>query len=151
MGDNTPAPREGKIVCLVSHVERGISFLLSDFCSEILEHYGVQPFHLTPNSVLIMSGFAALCEGYLGIRPRLDLFSFYYQIKRVTLYSGGPLHHCGSVTFKIRRDRTYPEVVGHESVKNWTGSYFYCKDMPKAGKEVGWPAIVDGAAELHPS
>jgi hypothetical protein len=29
--------------------------------------------------------------------------------------------------------------------------YFYCKDHPKAGKEVGWPAFVDGAAEPHPS
>jgi hypothetical protein len=74
IGDQIPTPREGEIVCLVSHIDRGISFPLSDFCSAVLEHYRVQPFHLTPNSVLIMSGFAALCEGYLGVRPSLDLF-----------------------------------------------------------------------------
>jgi hypothetical protein len=55
------------------------------------------------------------------------------------------------VTFKIHRDRTFPDIAGHESVKGWTGMYFYCKDLPKAGKEVGWPAFVDRAAEPHPS
>jgi hypothetical protein len=57
---------------------RGMSFPLSNFCSEVLEHYGLQPFHLPPNSITTLSGFVAFCEGYLGIRPRLDLFSFYY-------------------------------------------------------------------------
>jgi hypothetical protein len=144
VGDQTPAPREGEIVCLVSHIDRGISFPLSDFCSAVLAHFRVQPFQLTPNSVLIMSGFAALCEGYLGVRPQLDLFRFYYQIKRVTIHSGGPLQRCGSMTFKIRRNRTFPEIAGHESVKGWTGSYFYCKDIPKADHDFGWPAFVDG-------
>jgi hypothetical protein len=53
--------------------------------------------------------------------------------------------------FKIHRERTFSEIAGHESVKGWTGSYFYCKDMPKAGRAVGWPTFVDGATELHPS
>jgi hypothetical protein len=82
-----------------------------------------------------------------ALSPRLDLFSFYYQIKRLPIHAGGPLCCCGSISFKIRRDRNYPEVAGHESVKNWTGSYFYCKDIPKAGKEVSWPAFVNGPAE----
>jgi hypothetical protein len=98
-----------------------------------------------------MSGFAALCEGYLGIKPSLDLFRFYYQIKRVTVSSGGSLQRCGSVIFKICRDRTFPDIARHESVKGWTSMYFYCKDLPKAGKAVGWPAFVDGAVEPHPS
>jgi hypothetical protein len=131
MGDQVPTPSEGEIVALTSHIECGMSFPLSDFCSEVLAHYGLQPFHLPPNSITTLSGFVVLCEGYLGIRPRLDLFSFYYQIKRLTVYAGGPLCCCGSVSFKIRRDRSYPEVAGHESVKNWTDSYFYCKYIPK--------------------
>jgi hypothetical protein len=124
-----------------------MSFTLSDFFNKALAHYRVQPFHLPPNSITTLTHFVALCEGYLGIRPRLDLFSFYYQIKRLTIQAGGPLCWRGSVSFKIRRSRNYPKVVGHESARNWTGSYFYCKDIPKEGKEVGWPVFVDGPAE----
>jgi hypothetical protein len=76
VGDEVPAPQEGEIVVLKSHIEMGISFLPSDFFSEVFSHYGLQPFHLSPNSIVTLSGFISLCEGYLGIRPRLDLFSF---------------------------------------------------------------------------
>jgi hypothetical protein len=100
---------------------------------------------------MIMSRFAALCEGYLGVRPSLELFRYYYHVKRITINSGGPLQRCGSITFKIRRFRSFPNIAGHESVKGWTGSYFYCKDIPKADHDVGWPAFVDGAATPVPN
>jgi hypothetical protein len=41
MGVQAPTPREGDIITLVSHIERGMSFPLFDFCSEVLAHYGV--------------------------------------------------------------------------------------------------------------
>jgi hypothetical protein len=68
-----------------------MSFPLSDFTSKVFSHYGIQPFHLPPNSIVTLGGFVALCEGYLGIRPRLDLFNFYSQIKCQTVYVKGPL------------------------------------------------------------
>jgi hypothetical protein len=43
-GDLVPTPRAGEIVVLMSHIERGISFLLSDFCSAVLDFFQVQPF-----------------------------------------------------------------------------------------------------------
>jgi hypothetical protein len=150
VGDLIPAPR-GEIVALMSHIERGISFPLSDFCSAVFNFYQVQPFQLSPNSVLIMSGFAALCEGYLGVSPSLELFRYYYSMKRVTLYSGGPLQNCGNITFKIHTCRTFPDIAGHESVKGWTGSYFYCKDIPKEDDDISWPAFIDGPATLVPN
>ena len=48
---------------------------------------------------------------------------------------------CGSVCFKIRPDRRYPEVPGHESVKNWTSTFFYCADKVAPGKTFGVPAF----------
>jgi hypothetical protein len=85
-GDLIPAPREGEIVVLMSHIEWRISFPLSEFCSTVFKFYQVQSFQLSPNSVLIMSGFAALCEGYLGVSPSLELFRYYYSMQRLTLY-----------------------------------------------------------------
>jgi hypothetical protein len=151
ISDKVPSPRVGEIVVLKSHIERGISFSPSSFFSEVLAHYGLQPFHIPPNSIITLGGIVALYEGYLGIRPRLDLFSFYYQIKRQTVYAEGPLACCGSVSFKIRRNRNYSEVSRHELVKKWTASYFLCKDIPMPCRETSWPASIDGPPEPVPS
>jgi hypothetical protein len=150
VGDLVPTPRVGEIVVLMSHIKRGISFPLSDFCSAVLDFFQVQPFQLSPNSVMIMSGFTALCEGYLGVMPSLELFRYYYHVKRVTVYSGGPLQCCGNITFNISRNRTFLDIAGKESVKGWTGSYFYCKDIPKKDHDFGWLTFVDGAASPSP-
>jgi hypothetical protein len=69
-----PAPNSTEIVMLKSHVERGLSMLPSSFFTNLLKFYGLQLHHITPNSLVSVAGYAALCEGYLGIRPRVDLF-----------------------------------------------------------------------------
>ncbi|KAK1609136.1 hypothetical protein QYE76_032809 [Lolium multiflorum] len=46
-------------------VERGFSFPPSDFFSEILKAYGLQPHNISPNSILAISNHVTLCEGHL--------------------------------------------------------------------------------------
>ncbi|KAK1594279.1 hypothetical protein QYE76_048320 [Lolium multiflorum] len=46
-------------------VERGFSFPPSDFLSEILKAYGLQPHNISPNSILAISNHVTLCEGHL--------------------------------------------------------------------------------------
>lgn len=127
---------------LLSHVERGFSFPPSEFLLQVLGHYVLQSHHLPTNSFLEISGFVALCKGFLGVRPPLDLFKFYFQIKRQSVYSGGPLANCGSVSLIVRKNRIYPRIGASELVKHWTGSYFYCKDVPAEGL----PPFKDGPA-----
>ena len=95
-----------------THIERGFSLPPSDFMSEVLQHYVVNPQHLSPNNILILSGYQALSEGYLGVRPTLELFMYYYMVKRMPV-DGNVMRTCGSICFKIRNDRRYPEVPGH--------------------------------------
>jgi hypothetical protein len=40
----------------------------------MLRHYELQLHHIAPNSITIVAGFVALCEGYLGVYPCGDLF-----------------------------------------------------------------------------
>jgi hypothetical protein len=68
------APNSTKIVMLKSHVERGLSMPPSPFFTNLLKFYGLQLHHIAPNSLVSVAGYAALCEGFLGIRPRVDLF-----------------------------------------------------------------------------
>jgi hypothetical protein len=69
-----PAPNSTKIVMLKSHMERGLSMPPSSFFTNLLKFYGLQLHHIAPNSLVSIAGYAALCEGFLGIRPRVDLF-----------------------------------------------------------------------------
>jgi hypothetical protein len=89
-----PAPEVGEMVFLTSHINWGLSYPPSDFFLEVLSYYKLQPHHLPPNSILSLAGFTALCEGFLGIRPRLDLFNYYFHVKG--------LWHCGSISIMIR-------------------------------------------------
>jgi hypothetical protein len=72
-----PAPNSTEILMLRSHVERGLSMAPSHFFRNLLKFYGLQLHHIAPNSLVSIAGYAALCEGILGIRPRVDLSSSY--------------------------------------------------------------------------
>ena len=145
-GEVTPSPQAGEKVYLKAQLVRGVSLPISHFFLSVLNHYKVQPHNLSPNSILVLSNFAALCEGYLGIRPRLDLFVYFFTIKREAGHSREELRNCGTISFKIRPGRRFPDIVGHESCKNWQRTYFYGPDIPLAGREVTYPDFVDGAA-----
>jgi hypothetical protein len=69
-----PAPNSTEIVMLKSHMERGISIPPSSFFTNLLKFYGLQLHHIAPNNLVSVAGYAALCEGFLGIHPRVDLF-----------------------------------------------------------------------------
>jgi hypothetical protein len=69
-----PAPNSTEIVMLKFHMERGLSMPPSSFFTNLLKFYGLQLHHIAPNNLVSIAGYAALCEGYLGIRPRVDLF-----------------------------------------------------------------------------
>src|SRR3954465_4136608 len=145
-GEVTPYPQAEEKLYLKAQLVRGVSLPISHFFLSVLNHYKVQPHNLSPNSILVLSNFAALCEGYLGIRPRLDLFVYFFTVKREAGHSREELRNCGTISFKIRPGRRFPDIVGHESCKNWQQTYFYGLDIPLASQEVTYPDFVDGAA-----
>ena len=69
----TPEPEEGERVVFRSHFLRGIGLPASAFFRSFLEFYQLQPHHLTPNTVVLLSAFVTWCEGYLGVLPTLEL------------------------------------------------------------------------------
>src|SRR4051812_1257982 len=118
-GEVTPSPQVGEKVYLKAQLVRGVSLPISHLFLSVLNHYKVQPHNLSPNSILVLSNFAALCEGYLGIWPRLDLFVYFFTVKREARHSKEELRNCGTISFKIRPGRRFPDIAGHESCKNW--------------------------------
>src|SRR5215216_801303 len=150
-GEVTPSPQVREKVYLKAQLVRDVSLPISHFFLSVLNHYMVQPHNLSPNSILVLSNFVALCEGYLGIRPRLDLFVYFFTVKREAGHSKEELRNCGTISFKIRPGRRFPDIVSHESCKNWQQTYLYGPDIPLAGRQVTYPDFVDGAAAEAPS
>ena len=70
----SPVPEEGERVVFRSHCLHGLGLSASGFFRAFLEFYGLQPHHLTPNTVVLLSAFVALCEGFLGVLPTIELW-----------------------------------------------------------------------------
>ena len=76
---------------------------------------------------------------------------YFFTVKREAGASKEELRNCGTISFKIRPGRRFPDIVGHESCKNWQRTYFYGPDIPLAGREVTYPDFVDGSAAKVPT
>ena len=70
----SPAPEEGERVIFCSHFLRGFGLPVSGFFCSFLEFHGLQPHHLTPNTVVLLAAFATLCEGFLGVLLTIELW-----------------------------------------------------------------------------
>jgi hypothetical protein len=149
-GAAMPAPSDGEIVMLKSHIDRGLSLLPSYFLKGVLRDYRLQLHHIAPNSFTVIAGFVTLCEGYLGINPRGDLFRLYFNIRQNRDANGDP-HNCGSVSFVSRSGKSYPYITPHDYAKGWRGSFFYQADQAPPERKYGLRSFVDGPVEEQDS
>jgi hypothetical protein len=79
---DVPKPDMDERVMTKAWVERGLSLPCSEFFLSVLDTYGLQPHNICPNSYLLLSNFATLCEGHLGIRPDIKLWQFFFRVKK---------------------------------------------------------------------
>jgi hypothetical protein len=88
-GETVPAPESGERVIFISHFERGFALPVSDFFRDFLNHYDLQPHHLPANTVMILSAFAAFCEGFAGIEPFVHAWAKYFQLRKQSAQDPG--------------------------------------------------------------
>ncbi|KAK1643336.1 hypothetical protein QYE76_061141 [Lolium multiflorum] len=111
------APEANERVFTKAWVERALSLPPSEFFLEVLNTYRLQPHNICPNSNLLLSNFATLCEGYLGVRSNIRLLQFFYRVKKET--NKKAMVNCGSMTFVLRQKRIFLPFSSHESVRYW--------------------------------
>ncbi|KAK1666868.1 hypothetical protein QYE76_055027 [Lolium multiflorum] len=124
---DVPKPDANERVMTKAWVERGLSLPCSEIFLSILDTYGLQPHNICPNSYLLLSNFATLCEGHLGIRPDVKLWQFFFRVEKET--KDKAMLNCGSMTFMLRPGRMYPPHDSHESVRYWNAGWFYVKNV----------------------
>lgn len=88
---------------------RGLRFPLSAFARGILTHYRLQLHHLTPSGVLHLSYFMSLCECFLGVRPHLSLFQYFFKV--VPFLKGGKIPSCGGAILQPCLGSGYFDLV----------------------------------------
>ncbi|KAE8788892.1 hypothetical protein D1007_37012 [Hordeum vulgare] len=155
-----PTLQDGEIVMVDEHFYMGFGFPASTFFSNWLIFFGLQPHHLAPNAILQLSVFVILCEGFLGIEPRLDLwqrlFFFKQQSRKMDkaklekLARPRPMMPCGATLVHHRSKSGFPQMPLQESIKKWQRGFFNVKNANPAHDTLNMPPFnVDPPTKLN--
>jgi hypothetical protein len=71
----------GDFVFFSAYALAGLVPLVSSFFLMLLEFYGLQLQHLSPNSITLVAIFVYLCEMFVGVRPSVRLFRRFFVMK----------------------------------------------------------------------
>ena len=89
-GEHFPSREDGEIPVFLAYIECGLRLPVHKFLLRVLEYYGVELVNLAPNSIANISFFTYLCEAYLGVRPSLRLFRYFYRMAMSGKSTGTP-------------------------------------------------------------
>jgi hypothetical protein len=73
--------RSGDFFFFAAYALAGLVPLLSSFFLMLLEYYGLQLQHLSPNSITLVAIFVHLCKMYVGVWPSVRLFRCFFVLK----------------------------------------------------------------------
>ena len=79
-GDEYPFEGTLEIVVFRDFVERGLALPVSELFYALLQFWGIQLHHLTPQSILHLSIFTHFCEAFLGILSHFHLFQHFFTL-----------------------------------------------------------------------
>ncbi|KAE8787834.1 hypothetical protein D1007_38153 [Hordeum vulgare] len=133
----SPAPIAGEVVVFAEHFYRGFGLPASSFFAEWLQFFGLQPHHLALNAILQLAAFVVLCEGFVGIEPRVDLWRSLFVFKQQSiameksevkkLKGPCPMTPCGVALVHHRPKSGFPQMPLQDSVKHWQKGFLYMR------------------------
>ncbi|KAE8775487.1 hypothetical protein D1007_51995 [Hordeum vulgare] len=158
--ETAPAPAAGEVVVFVEHFYRGFGLRASSFFAEWLQSFGVQPHHLAPNAILQLAAFVALCEGFVGIEPRVDLWRslFFFKQQSITMEKSEverlkgprPMTPCGATLVHHRLKSRFPQMPLQDSIKHWQKGFFYLFETLQGSLRQPAPDVeVSDASEIE--
>lgn len=118
----TPQPPPGYVVSFLAFHSRGFGMPAHPFLRGLLFHYGVRLHNLTPNRILQMAAFVALYEGFLGMEPHFDLWTYFF---RASLERAQSPIGCASIRLKQDRAGAYMLLKTTTSNKGWHDGWFF--------------------------
>ena len=79
-GEDRPYEGTLETVIFCDFVERGLAVPVSEFLQALLQFWGIQLHHLTPQSILHLFIFTHFCEVFLGMFPHFHLFQYFFTL-----------------------------------------------------------------------
>ena len=79
-GEDYPFEGTLETVMFRDFVERDLAIPVSEFFHALLQFWGIQLHHLTPQSILHLSIFTHFCEAFHGILPHFHLFQHFFTL-----------------------------------------------------------------------
>nr|BAD54688.1 hypothetical protein [Oryza sativa Japonica Group] len=123
LGEGRPAPDyPGRSVFFLPFAMVGLVPPFSSFFMDVLEFYDLQMAHLTPNAVMTLAIFAHLCEMFIGVRPSLRLFRWFFTVQSVS-----PPSVVGGCYFQPRGPvlNRYIPCALRKKWDDWKSDWFY--------------------------
>ncbi|KAE8796460.1 hypothetical protein D1007_28593 [Hordeum vulgare] len=147
--ETTPTPAVGEVVVFVEHFYLGFGLPASSFLAEWLHFFGLQPHNLASNAILQLAAFVVLCEGFVGIEPRVDLWCslFFFKQQSIAMEKSEveklkgprPMTPCGAALVHHRLKSGFPKMPLQESIKHWHKGFFYVKNVDPAMDVLNMP------------
>ncbi|KAE8811861.1 hypothetical protein D1007_11279 [Hordeum vulgare] len=113
-GEGSPIPQEREVVVFNEHFFHGFGLPSSDLFPRFLVHFVLQPHHLAPNTILQLAAFVTLCEGFVGIKPWLDLWRQLFFFKQQSVPTDVPgvmkMTPCGAALVHHRTTSSFPKL-----------------------------------------
>nr|AAQ56434.1 hypothetical protein OSJNBa0074N12.2 [Oryza sativa Japonica Group]AAQ56477.1 putative retrotransposon protein [Oryza sativa Japonica Group] len=123
LGEARPAPDyPGRSIFFLPFAMAGLVPPFSSFFMDVLEFYDLQMAHLTPNAVMTLAIFAHLCEMFIGVRPSLRLFRWFFTVQSVS-----PPSVVGGCYFQPRGPvlNRYIPCALRKKWDDWKSDWFY--------------------------
>ncbi|KAE8814580.1 hypothetical protein D1007_08099 [Hordeum vulgare] len=145
----SPARVAGEVVVFADHFYRCFGLPANSFFAEWLQLFGLQPHHLAPNAILQLAAFVVLCEGFVGIEPRVDLWRsmFFFKQQSIAMEKSKveklkgprPMTVCGAALVHHRPKSGFPQMPLQDSVKHGQKGFFYVRSTYPAQDALNMP------------
>ena len=140
-----PTPEPNESVVFVSHFLQGLGLTLDPFVRGLMFYYGLDFYDLAPNSILHISSFIVVCEGFLHVTPHFGLWIKTFNVKPKMIE--GRHVECGGAIISRNADAPWPEGSFPEVSDVWQRRWFYVT-APRGTK---WEAAPSFARALRHS
>ena len=118
----------GWIILFTSFAAAGLVPPFSTFFLQVLETYGIQLVHLSPNSVVVLAVFAHLCEMFVGVAPSVSLLRHFFVLRPVGKKRGhSTADVAGCCNLRLRDglgDQYIPQVL-RSKWEEWRWDWFF--------------------------
>jgi hypothetical protein len=140
-----PFPMENvdEIVTFYHFAEQGLALPSCSFFRGLLYFYGLEHYHLNPNSICHIAIFIHFYEAFIGIEPHWDLFCFLFRVKPQPTAKNLSVVGGAGIQLRQQAGDRYLSYKFPSNIPGWKNHWFYIENhAPQFPEKSGKPPVV---------